>query len=83
MRTVLISEMTLKNKIIFYDKRWNDIINTNVKKKSKQTVFVRPWQMPQIMANYEDGQGHKVKSFDTSRNTLSQEMIMWNMKALQ
>lgn len=81
MRTVLISEMTLKNKIIFYDKRWNDIINTNVKKK--QTVFVRPWQMPQIMAIYKDDQGHKVKSFDTSRNTLSQEMIMWNMKALQ
>ena len=32
--------------------------------------------MPLIMANSKDGQDHKDKYFDTSRNILSQEMTM-------
>ena len=38
--------------------------------------------MPPIMANSEDGRGHKDKYLDTSRKILSQEMHMCNMKAL-
>ena len=39
--------------------------------------------MPPIMANSNEGQDHKDKYFDTSRKRkiLSQEMIMYNMKA--
>ena len=48
--------------------------------KYKQDVFVK--QMPPIMANSKDGQGHKDKYLDTSRKILSQEMLMCNMKAL-
>ena len=39
-------------------------------------------QMPPIMANSKDGQGHKDKYLDTSRKILSQEMLMCNMTAL-
>ena len=38
--------------------------------------------MPPIMANSNDGQGHKDKYLDTSRKILSQEMLMCNNKAL-
>ena len=38
--------------------------------------------MPPIMANSKDGQGHKDKYLDTSRKTLSQEMLICNIKAL-
>ena len=34
------------------------------------------------MANYNEGQDHKDKYFDTSRKIWSQEMTMCNMKAL-
>ena len=34
------------------------------------------------MANSKDGQGHKDKYLDTSRRILSQEMLMYTMKAL-
>ena len=37
--------------------------------------------MPPILANSNEGQDHKDKYFDTSRRILSQEMIMYNMKA--
>ena len=40
------------------------------------------WQIPKIMANSKDAQGHKDKYLDTSRNILSQEILMWNIKAL-
>ena len=33
------------------------------------------------MANSNEGQDHKDNYFDTSRNILSQEMIMYNMEA--
>ena len=33
------------------------------------------------MANSNEGQDHKDKYFDTSRNIMSQEMIMYNMGA--
>ena len=33
------------------------------------------------MANFNEGQDHKDKYFDTIRNILSQEMIMYNMEA--
>ena len=36
--------------------------------------------MPPIRANSKDGQGHKDKYLETSRKTLSQEMLMCNMK---
>ena len=36
--------------------------------------------MPPIMANSNEGQYHKDKYFDTSRNILSQEMTMYNME---
>ena len=39
-------------------------------------------QMPTIMANSKDGQGHKDKYLDTSRKIVSQEMLMCNMTAL-
>ena len=38
-------------------------------------------QMPPIMANSKEGQGHKDKYFDTSRRIVSQEMLMCNIKA--
>ena len=38
--------------------------------------------MPPIMANFNEGQDHKDKYFDTSRKILSQEMTMCNMEAL-
>ena len=38
--------------------------------------------MPPIMANSNNGQDHKDKYFDTSRNILSQEMTICNMEAL-
>ena len=38
--------------------------------------------MPPIMANFNEGQDHKDKYFDTSRMILSQEMTMCNMEAL-
>ena len=38
--------------------------------------------MPPIMANFNEGQDHKDKYFDTSRKILSQEMAMCNMEAL-
>ena len=52
------------------------------KRNLKQTRCVCETQMPPIMANSEDGQGHKDKYLDTSRKILSQEMLMCNMKAL-
>lgn len=39
-------------------------------------------QMLPIMAKFKDGHGHRDKYFDASRKTLSQEMIMCNVKAL-
>ena len=38
--------------------------------------------MPPIMANYNEGQDHNDKYFDTSRKILSEEMTMCNMEAL-
>ena len=35
------------------------------------------------MVNSKDGQGHKDKYLDISRKILSQEMLMYNMKALK
>ena len=35
------------------------------------------------MANFNEGQDHKDKYFDTSRNILSQEMIMYNMESFK
>ena len=52
------------------------------KRNLKQTRCVCETQMPPIMANSEDGRGHKDKYLDTSRKILSQEMLMCNMKAL-
>ena len=37
--------------------------------------------MPPIMANSNEGQDHKDKYCDTSRDILSQEMTMYNMEA--
>ena len=34
------------------------------------------WQIPKIMVNSKDAQGHKDKYLDTSRNILSQEILM-------
>ena len=58
-----------------------------IKKKKHQknppkTRCVCDTQMPPIMANSKDGQGHKDKYIDTSRKILLQEMLMCNMKAL-
>ena len=39
-------------------------------------------QMPPIMVNSKDGQGHKEKYLDISRKILSEEMLMCNIKAL-
>ena len=39
-------------------------------------------QMPPIMINFKDGQGHKEKYLDISRNILSEVMLMYNIKAL-
>ena len=47
-----------------------------------KTRCVCETQMPPIMANSKDGQGHKDKYLDTSRKILSQEMLMCNMKTL-
>ena len=47
-----------------------------------RTRCVCETQMPPIMANSEDGQGHKGKYLGTSRKILSKEMLMYNMKAL-
>ena len=47
-----------------------------------ETRCVCETQIPPIMANSKDGQGHKDKYLDTSRNILSQEMRMCSMKAL-
>ena len=47
-----------------------------------ETRCVCETQMPPIMANSNDGQGHKDKYLDTSRKILSQEMLMCNNKAL-
>ena len=46
-----------------------------------QTRCVCETQMPPIMANSKDGQGHNDKYLDTSRKILSQEMLMCNMKS--
>ena len=35
-----------------------------------------------IMANSKDGQGHKDKYLDTTRKIFSQEILVFNMKAL-
>ena len=50
-------------------------------KYQQQTRCVCETQMPPIMANSKDGQGHKDKYLDTSRKILSQKMLMCNMKA--
>ena len=47
-----------------------------------QSTCVCETQMPPIMANSKDGQGHKDKYLDTSRKILSREMLMCYMKAL-
>ena len=47
-----------------------------------QTRCVCEPQIPLIMANTKDGQGHKDQYLDTSRKILSQKMLMCNMKAL-
>ena len=52
------------------------------KLNTKGTRCVCETQMPPIMDNSKDGQGHKDKYLDTSRNILSQETLMCNMKAL-
>ena len=49
--------------------------------ENKITRCVCETQMPPIMAISNEGQDHKDKYFDTSRNVLSQEMTMYNMKA--
>ena len=46
-----------------------------------KTRCVCETQMPLIMANSKDGQGHKDKYLDTWK-ILSQEMLMCNLKAL-
>ena len=55
-------------------------------KCSTKARWVCETQMPPIMANSKDGQGHKDKYLDTSKKILSQEMLnlmlMCNMKAL-
>ena len=45
-------------------------------------TFTCETQMPPIMANTKDSQGHKEIFLVTSRRILSQEMFMCNMKAL-
>ena len=40
------------------------------------------WQISPIMTNSKDGQDHKEKCLDTGRKILSQEMLLYNMKAL-
>ena len=52
------------------------------KLNTKGTKCVCDTQMPPIMDNSKDGQGHKDKYLDTSRKILSQETLMCNMKAL-
>ena len=55
-----------------------DLFSINMYK----TRCVCETQMPPIMANSKDGQGHKDKYLDTSRKILSREMLMCYMKAL-
>ena len=47
-----------------------------------QTNTKNKIQMPPKKANFKHGHGHKDKYLATSRKILSQEMLMWNMKAL-
>ena len=47
-----------------------------------ETRCVYETQMPPIMANSKYGQCHKDKYLDTSTKVLSQEMLMFNTKAL-
>ena len=51
-------------------------------RNSQKTRYVCEAQISPIMANFKDGLGHNDKYLDTSRKTLSQEMLMCNMKAL-
>ena len=50
-----------------------------LKSMVNQDVFVK--QMPPIMANSKDGQGHKDKYLDNRGKVLSQKMLMCNIKA--
>ena len=71
-------------------KYWSDwkklftelVLLIQIYREHVQTRCVCETQMPPIMANSKDGQGHKDKYLDTSRKILLQEMLMWNMKAL-
>ena len=47
-----------------------------------KTRSVCETQMPLLMANSKDGQGHKDTYLDTNGKILCQEMLMYNMKAL-
>ena len=47
--------------------------------KEEQDVFVK--HNAPDNGQFQQGQDHKDKYFDTSRNILSQEMIMYNMEA--
>ena len=49
--------------------------------KLKLTRCVCEKQMPLIMANSKDGQGHKDKYLDIRRKIVSQEMLNCNMEA--
>ena len=56
-------------------------INYFIFKIPATTRCVCETQMPPIIANSKDDQGHKDKYLDTSGKILSREMIMCNMKA--
>ena len=55
--------------------------NKNLCKINKKRC-VYETQMPPIMANVKDGQWHKEKYLNTSRQILLQEKLKYNMKAL-
>ena len=44
--------------------------------------YVCETQIPPLMANFNDGQDHKDKYFDTSRKILQQEMAICSIEAL-
>ena len=65
------------------EKIWADkSIDKILEQRIADTRCVCETQMPPIMANSNNGQDHKDKYFDTSRNILSQEMTICNMEAL-
>ena len=60
----------------------NQVAQTFWKPKAFKTRCVCETQMPLIMANSKDGQGHKDKYLDTSRKNSLQGMRMSNVKSL-